>query len=168
MAHEINNPLAYVANNLAVLERDVRSLVDAGRPTRRRWRPRTRSRPSGPPRWPGWPRRSTCRTSGTNLERIVASTREGVKRVADIVQNLRRFARLDRAAIDRVDLHDAITGSLEMIRGRLDRREIAVDLQFGDCPRCRAAPPQINQVFLNLLVNAMQALEARATATAGS
>jgi two-component system, NtrC family, sensor kinase len=95
-----------------------------------------------------------------NLERIVKSTRDGVKRVADIVQNLRGFARVDQAATDRFNIHEAITSSLEMIRGRLNRRNIAVEEDFGELPLVRCSPAQINQVFLNLLVNAMQALEA--------
>ena len=98
-------------------------------------------RRAGRRRSPGSAEEIDCAYVRENLERIVASTRDGVKRVADIVQNLRGFARLDRAAIDRVDIHDAITSSLEMIRGRLDRRNIAVELRVRRrCPRCRARP----------------------------
>ncbi|HEX8202186.1 MAG TPA: GAF domain-containing protein [Isosphaeraceae bacterium] len=161
VAHEINNPLAYVANNLAVLERDTGSLIgligayqealDAPEPDRA-------ARAA-----------AIVQTAAEidlpyvleNLGRILKSTRDGVRRVADIVQNLRGFARLDQAAVDRVDIHEAITGSLEMIRGRLGRRRIAVEQHFGALPPVRCSPAQINQVFLNLLVNAMQALEAQ-------
>ena len=62
-----------------------------------------------------------------NMGKIVQSTRQGVKRVADIVQNLRGFARLDRAAVDQADIHEAIATALEMLRGRLDRSRISVD-----------------------------------------
>ena len=95
-----------------------------------------------------------------HIEQIVSSTRQGVKRVADIVQNLRGFARLDQAAVGWVNLHDTITSSLEMIRGRLGRCHIVVEQQFGDLPLVMCAPAQINQVFLNLPVNALQAIEA--------
>jgi signal transduction histidine kinase len=83
-----------------------------------------------------------------------------VKRIADIVQSLRDFARLDRASSDRIQLREAIQTSLEMIRGRLNRRNITVELPQGELPTVTCAPVQINQVLLNLLVNAMQAIEA--------
>ena len=63
-----------------------------------------------------------------NLDKILGSTRQGVKRVAEIVHNLRGFARLDRAAVDQIDIHEADRDSaLEMIRGRLQRRRIILD-----------------------------------------
>jgi signal transduction histidine kinase len=80
--------------------------------------------------------------------------------VSDIVQNLRGFARLDQAAIDRLDLNAAIAISLELIRGRLERHQIEVVQNLGEIPRIVCAPAQINQVILNLLLNAMGAIEA--------
>jgi two-component system, NtrC family, sensor kinase len=94
-----------------------------------------------------------------HLDKILASTRQGVKRVAEIVHNLRGFARLDRAAVDQMDIHEALAAALEMIRGRLERRRITVEERKGELPPVSASPVQINQVFLNLLVNAMQAIE---------
>ncbi len=79
--------------------------------------------------------------------------------MADIVQNLRGFARLDHADVDQADVHQAIRTALEMIRGRIDRRGIYIEENFGDIPRVAGSPAQLNQVFLNLLVNALQAIE---------
>jgi two-component system, NtrC family, sensor kinase len=94
-----------------------------------------------------------------NLGPILKSTRQGAKRVSAIVQNLRDFARLDQAAIDRVDLNAAISRSLELIRGRLERHHIDVVQNLGEIPPIVCAPGQINQVILNLLLNAQQAIE---------
>lgn len=168
VAHEINNPLAYVANNLAVLERDIRGLTalvaafEAVQATLESARPDLAARVAQLAEEIDLP------YVKEHIEQIVSSTRQGVKRVADIVQNLRGFARLDQAAVDRVNLHDAITSSLELIRGRLDRRHIVVEQQFGDLPLVLCAPAQINQVVLNLLVNALQAIEATSKGEAGS
>ena len=49
--------------------------------------------------------------------------------------------------------------AVEMLRGRLDRRHITVEEHFGELPLVAGSPAQLNQVFLNLLVNAMQAIE---------
>jgi PAS domain S-box-containing protein len=160
VAHEINNPLAYVANNLAVLGRDVRGLkglVAAYEEALATAEPARAEKVADIARLAEEVDLTYIRE---NIERILESTRQGIKRVADIVQNLRSFARLDQATLDRVNLHDAILGSLELIRGRLSRRQIAVEQQFGELPPVLCAPAQMNQVFLNLLVNAMQAVEA--------
>src|SRR3954447_16684676 len=163
MAHEINNPLAYVSNNLAILERDVRLLKDAA-PAREGARaipepppPDGANAAAAPPVEGGEPP-----SLQEEIERLLGSTRRGVKRVAEIVQNLRRFARLDQAEFDRVDLHEALTSSLDLLRGRLDQCQVAVERDFGDLPPVACAPAQINLAFMNLLVNAVQAIEATA------
>ena len=84
----------------------------------------------------------------------------GVKRVSDIVQNLRGFARLDQAANDRLDLNRAIASTLELIRGRLEQKQIEVVQKLGEIPQIVCAPAQINQVVLKLLLNAQQAIAA--------
>ena len=160
VAHEINNPLAYVTNNLAVLERDVRGLAEVlaayeeARPTLETSHPEVAERIA----------RLTAENDlpyvQENLGAILKSTRQGVKRVSDIVQNLRGFARLDQAAIDRLDLNAAIASSLELIRGRLERHQIEVVQNLGEIPQIVCAPAQINQVILNLLLNAQQAIAA--------
>ncbi|MEO6808438.1 MAG: ATP-binding protein [Isosphaeraceae bacterium] len=160
MAHEVNNPLAYVANNLAVIERDTNNLV-------RLLAAYEQALPAL--------KSASCKLAEEidqlaeeidldylkeNLPAILKSTRQGVKRIADIVQSLRNFARLDRGSSDHINLLEAIQTSLEMIQGRLNRRNITVELPRGDLPTVICAPVQVNQVLLNLLVNAMQAIEA--------
>ena len=160
VAHEINNPLAYVANNLAVLERDIRGLTALVAAYEAAQAILESARPDLAAQVAQLAEEIDLPYVKEHIEQIVSSTRQGVKRVADIVQNLRGFARLDQAAVGWVNLHDAITSSLEMIRGRLGRRHIVVEQQFGDLPLVMCASAQINQVFLNLLVNALQAIEA--------
>ena len=160
VAHEINNPLAYVANNLAVLERDCRGLsglLDAyaqAHPVLAAACPEVAGKIDQIGEAIDLP------YIRANLERLLISTRQGVKRISGIVENLRRFARLDQAAVDRVDLEQAIAGSLELIRGQLEQRQIEVEQHGGGVLPVVCAPAQINQVVLNLLVNAMQAIEA--------
>jgi two-component system NtrC family sensor kinase len=159
VAHEINNPLAYVSNNLAVIERDIRFLLallaiyeKAGAGLE-----------ASEPELVGQAGRLAAEFDlvyvKENMGKILRSTRQGVKRVADIVQNLRGFARLDHAAVDQADIHEALRTAIEMLRGRLERRNIAVDERLGELPLVSGSPAQLNQVFLNLLVNAMQAIE---------
>ena len=160
VAHEINNPLAYVGNNLAVLERDCRGLA-------RLLEAYEQAQPMLAAACPEVAQRIDQISEAidlpyvrSNLEQLLTSTRKGVKRISGIVENLRRFARLDQAAVDRVDLQQAITSSLELIRSQLEQRQITVEQQVGGALPVICAPAQINQVVLNLLVNAMQAIEA--------
>ncbi len=159
VAHEINNPLAYIANNLAVLERDLGSLLELMAAYEKSHELLAASQPEVLEQIRRLSEDCDLPYIRQNLDKILASTRQGVKRVAEIVHNLRGFARLDRAAVDQIDAHEAIATALEMIRGRLNRRHIALEECKGEIPLIPASPAQINQVFLNLLVNAMQAIE---------
>jgi Signal transduction histidine kinase regulating C4-dicarboxylate transport system len=88
--------------------------------------------------------------------------------VSDIVQNLRGFARLDQAAIDRLDLNGAIASTLELIRGRLEQHQIEVVQKLGEIPQIVCAPAQINQVVLNLCSTPSRRSQPRDTWVAGS
>ena len=96
-----------------------------------------------------------------NMGKVMQSTRQGVKRVADIVQNLRGFARLDRAEVDQADVNEAISDGVSkcFAGGWIDMGSLSRSTQ-GELPLVAGSPAQLNQVFLNLLVNAMQAIEA--------
>jgi two-component system NtrC family sensor kinase len=160
VAHEINNPLAYIGNNLAVLERDTGSLLTLVATYEKANDLLASSRPELLGEIDRLNEECDFPYIKGNLDKILRSTRQGVTRVAEIVHNLRDFARLDRAAVDQIDIHEALSSALEMIRGRLHRRHISVEEEKSELPLVSASPVQINQVFLNLLINAMQAIEA--------
>jgi two-component system NtrC family sensor kinase len=160
VAHEINNPLAYVANNMAVLERDVRVFLTILALYERTSERLGEIEPETV--------REIKRIADdidldyvkNNMTKLLESTRQGIKRVADIVQNLRGFARVDRAAFEQADIHEALRAALEMVHGRMERRAITLEERLGDVPAVSGSPALLNQVFLNLLVNAMQAIDA--------
>lgn len=160
VAHEINNPLAYVANNIAVIKRDIEDIVRLLDLYRQADDTISRHQPELAEPLNTLSEEIDLAYVRDNLVKVLDSTSRGVKRVADIVQNLRNFSRLDRAQVDRCDLTEAIEFSLEMVHGRLERRNIEVVKEFGPVPKILCTPAQINQVILNLIVNAMQAIEA--------
>jgi signal transduction histidine kinase len=160
VAHEINNPLAYVSNNLAVIERDIRFLLTLLAIYEKAGDDLAVTHPDLVQHAGRLASEFDLDYVKDNMGKILRSTRQGVKRVADIVQNLRGFARLDHAAVDQADIHEAMRTAVEMLRGRLDRRNIAVEERLGTLPLVAGSPAQLNQVFLNLMVNAMQAIEA--------
>jgi PAS domain S-box-containing protein len=158
VAHEINNPLAYVANNVAILERDFKGLIDVLAAYEEGSSILETSHPEAAGRIAKLSVENDLAYVRENLGAILKSTRNGIKRVSDIVQNLRDFARLDQASIDRVDLSRVIGSCLELIKGRLEQHKIDVVKNLDQVPQIVCAPVQINQVIFNLLLNADQAI----------
>ena len=85
---------------------------------------------------------------------ITAST----ERVRELVLSLRNFARLDEAEWKQVDIHEGIESTLALVRHKLEDR-IALVRDYGQLPQVTCFPGRLNQIFLNLLVNAVQAIE---------
>jgi signal transduction histidine kinase len=88
----------------------------------------------------------------------------GSERVISIVRRLRSFARLDEAELKAVDLHEGIEDTLTLIHHEIKNR-IEIIRKFGDIPPVTCYPGRLNQVFLNLLNNARQAIDGRGTIT---
>lgn len=165
VAHEINNPLAYTANNLAVLERDFNGLIEVVDLYEAAHAELAATRPDLAEALARRADEVDLPYIREHFSRILTSTRKGIKRVSDIVQNLRKFARLDEAVVDQLDLREAVAGGLELISYQLTRKNITIELVDEDAPVVVCAPAQINQVVLNLMVNAMQAIEANGRAS---
>ncbi len=159
VAHEINNPLAYVANNLAVLQRDVKGAMELLALYEESRDRLAQADPTAAEQARELAEEIDLAYIQQNFDRLLARTREGVQRVTKIVQDLRGLARTAPPQMEEANLPDLVDMSLEMIRGRLRRHGITVDLDYGATPKVRCVATQISQVLLNLLVNALQALE---------
>ena len=98
-----------------------------------------------------------------DFPRLLSSMRLGTSRIQEIVKSLRSFSRLDESAMKTVDLHEGLENTLlilnSQLRGKPDQQAIALDRQYGKLPLVECYPGQLNQVFMNLLVNAIDALE---------
>jgi PAS domain S-box-containing protein len=159
VAHEINNPLAYVANNLAVVEREVQGIVSlVGAYQQAAQQPET-ERTSAFQRVRDLAAELDWDYLAANLEPILQRTRDGVRRVAQIVDNLRGMARTAPAKLDSALLADLVENALEIVQPRVKRSQIEVEFQRPELPRIACVPSQIGQVVLNLLMNAIQAIE---------
>ena len=75
-----------------------------------------------------------------------------------IVRSLRKFARLDEAELDEVDIHEGLDNTLILVQHELKNR-VDVLKDYGKLPLIKCYPNQVNQVFMNLLVNASHAIE---------
>ncbi|MCS9518585.1 ATP-binding protein, partial [Pseudomonas aeruginosa] len=93
-----------------------------------------------------------------DLRQLFVDTRYGLGQIGELVSGLKDFARLDRAFSEEVDLNDCVRNAVLIARTAIkDKAEISS--QLGELPLIACAPSQINQVLLNLLTNAAQAME---------
>jgi two-component system, NtrC family, sensor kinase len=160
VAHEINNPLAFVANNLVVLERDSKgllTLLDLYRSAHDRI---AAADPELAARIDTVSESSDLPYVQENLARILSRTRDGIERVTRIVHSLRGMARTDAPKRQEARLPDMINNSLEILHGKYKRLGVVVEQAHDPNPVVPCVPTQISQVVLNLLVNAFQAIEA--------
>jgi len=159
IAHEVNNPLAFIGNNLAVIERDYRAVLELVASYRR-------GSPAIAAADPGLAAEIRAREERIDLDyvlahfdRIFTGTREGLRRVRDIVQSLRDFARMEEPELQAIDLLACLEQSLEMVAFRIEQLGVRVEREYRELPTVRGHPGKINQVFLNLLDNALDAIQ---------
>ena len=93
-----------------------------------------------------------------DFEKLIASMQAGTERIRDIVLSLRNFSRLDESDMKRVDIHEGIESTLLILQHRLSPIEVVK--QFGNLPKIECYAGQLNQVFLHLLSNAIDAIDA--------
>ncbi len=99
----------------------------------------------------------------TDLPKLLSSLKIGADRIQKIVASLRSFSRLDEAEVKDVDIHEGIDSTLLILHNRLKLKPeyppIQVVKQYGDLPKIECYAGQLNQVFMNILSNAIDALE---------
>ncbi|MBD2178297.1 PAS domain-containing protein [Pseudanabaena sp. FACHB-1998] len=156
IAHEINNPVNFIYGNLSYASNytnDLLNLIETYRT-----------------HYP-----EPCEAVRDKLEEIdidflaqdflklINSIRVGAERIQGIVQSLNKFSRSDEAGCKYVDIHEGIDSTLMILQSRLkanpNRPEILVERIYSDIPMVECYAGQINQVFMNLLTNAIDALE---------
>lgn len=165
VAHEINNPLAFALSNLGSLESYVAQLcrllsayVDADRLLEAS-------------RVPALAEARKLRTEidfeflRTDVAALVSESRDGLLRVKRIVQDLRDFSRGGvEEVLQTIDLHTALDSTLNIVNNELKYKANIVR-RYGSLPEVECMPSRLNQVFLNLLVNAGQSIDGNGTIT---
>jgi signal transduction histidine kinase len=152
VAHELNNPIGFVSSNVTTLEEFVkrlRAMLEVYRAVP--LSPEDRERVDG--QWTSLKIDYALKY----LDSMILGIKEGADRTRKIVRDLRVFARSDDDVWQPVDLHEEIESSLTLLNHLLKDR-VTVRRKFGDLPSVECVRSQIDQVFLNLLANAAQAI----------
>ncbi|MEM9541495.1 MAG: AAA family ATPase [Cyanobacteria bacterium P01_E01_bin.42] len=155
VAHEINNPLGFISGNVKILEdnlRDLSTIIEGYR----------EELPEPSPELADEIEELDLDFLLEDLPKTIVSMQEGVKRIGNISTSLRTFSRKDADEKVAFNLHDGLDSTLLILKYRLkanpERPAIEIIKNYGEIPFVKCYPGQINQVFMNLLANAIDAL----------
>lgn len=149
VAHEINNPMAYVKSNVNTLAEFVDGLLRL-----------TDAYHSGDAEQIesvkgdidlGYIR--------SDVRPVIQEAQEGIGRVQGIVRDLKFFSHMDSKSWELTDLHTCLDSTANIVRSELKQKKARLEKEYGELPLIWCQPSQLNQVFMNLLVNAVQAIE---------
>lgn len=156
VAHEINNPVSFIHGNLIYLSEYIQNLWKALQVYQQHY--------------PHLPQALQAELAQLELDflqediaKILHSMKSGTERISTIVLSLRNFSRLDEAELKAVDIHQGIDSTLVLLQHRLQatthRPEIQLIKDYGDLPLIECDAGSLNQVFMSLVSNAVDALE---------
>ena len=136
IAHELNNPIGYLYANMKELQKYINLLKqsDEGKIG------------------------ASAEYIKADIDQLILDSVEGGERVKTIVENLRKFSRLDEAEFKYADIHEGLNSTIMLIEKELDDR-IKLHKDYSDIPSISCMPGHLNQVFLNILLNAIQAID---------
>jgi len=155
VAHEINNPVNFIYGNLTYARQYAEDLLRLVHLYQMEYSPTPAIREEM--------EAIDLEFIMADLPKLLDSMKVGAERIREIVLSLRTFSRLDEAEMKEVDIHEGIDSTLLLLQNRLkgkpDRPSIQVIKDYGKLPLVECYAGQLNQVFMNLLANAIDALE---------
>ncbi|MCT7954722.1 ATP-binding protein [Laspinema palackyanum] len=152
IAHEINNPLQFIAGNITHARQytqDLLALVELYH----------RSNGDPGPEVKAFVQEIDWEFICEDLPNLMSSLQVGVDRIQEISNDMRNFSRMDQGRRIKVDIHEGIESSLVILQHRLKAHQIQVVKDYGNLPEIECCIGQLNQVFINLIGNAIDALE---------
>jgi len=152
IAHEINNPNSFVNSNLQVFKTYIKNLKDFFHALEE-----FSLSSDNTAKLSAIKQKFQIDHIMDDLKNLVSDSLEGTDRIKSIVKDLKEFSRLDKPELEDYDLNDGIRSSLNMLRHEV-KHGIKVIEEYGELPFIKCHPRQLNQVFMNLLINAIQAL----------
>lgn len=158
IAHEINNPINFVTSNVKPLQLDIDDLRDVikkyeGIDLTKDIHPQIAEIEA-------FKKQIDLGFINNEISSLLSGISEGAKRTAEIIRSLRNFSRVDETDMKAIDLNEGLLSTLVLIRNTLpDNLTVIRDL--GNLPKVECMPGKINQVFMNLVSNAVQAIRSK-------
>jgi PAS domain S-box-containing protein len=156
IAHEINNPVNFISGNLTHADSHIQDLLNLIRLYQKHY-----PQPSA---------EILAKTEATDLDflledlpKLFSSMKVGSERIHQLILSLCNFSRLNEADIKAVNIHEGIESTLMLLQNRLQAKDLQPAIQiikdYGDLPLVECYAKQLNQVFMNILLNAVEALD---------
>lgn len=156
VAHEINNPVTFIDGNIIHAKQYTQDLLNLVKLYQEHF-------PNSPVEIEDELEAIELDYLKEDIFKIHESMKVGTQRIRDIVLSLRNFSRLDEADFKRVDIHEGIDSTLMIVQNRLklkaDSEEIIVIKEYSKLPLIECYPSQLNQALINILSNAIDAIE---------
>ena len=156
IAHEINNPISFIFGNLHPAEMYAKSLLRLLNLYQRYY-------PDPVDEIQSEVDTIDLDFIAQDLPKLLCSMRSGSQRIRDIVLSLRTFSRMDESGMKAVDLHENIDSTLMILQNRVsakpDRPEIKIVRDYGKLPKVTCNAGELNQVFMSIFTNAIEALD---------
>lgn len=151
VAHELNNPISFIYSNMVHLRDYTQDLLKLGEV-------KGSDKKESKENLEGLKEEIDFQYIKEDLPKLITSCEDGVERIRDIVLGLRNFSRLDEASEKQIDIHKCVTDTLRLLQGEVKAR-VQIHKEFGEIPEIIGSASQLNQVFMNILSNATQAIE---------
>lgn len=156
IAHEINNPVSFVYGNITPASEYIEHLLELVNLYRQHY-------PKPVPVIEEYAQTIDLDFLIEDLPKLLESMKVGAERIRDIVASLRTFSRIDQTEMTRVNIHEGLDTTLQILQHRLKEkpRRPSIDIikKYGAIPPVECYSGQLNQVFMNILANAIDALE---------
>ncbi len=152
VAHEINNPVNFISGNLTYAEEYLSDILELLERYRNRYPDEE---------FQDFAEEIDIDYALEDLPKLLSSMRVGVNRICQIIASLRNFSRSDRLGMELVDLRQGLEGTLLILHNRIKHGNIRIIEEYGELPLVSCYVGQLNQVFMNVIGNAIDALEMR-------
>ena len=158
IAHEINNPINFVTSNVKPLQLDIDDLkeiisryenIDLAADIK----PQIKEIED-------YKKQIDLAFINDEIVSLLAGISEGAKRTAEIIRSLRNFSRVDETDMKAIDVNEGLSSTLVLVRNNLPDN-LTVIKELGNLPKVECMPGKINQVFMNLISNAVQAIKSK-------
>jgi signal transduction histidine kinase/PAS domain-containing protein len=156
VAHEINNPMGFISSNLSTLGKYTNKLTEFINAQGEIIESLKSAEASGS--LTELRKKLKLDYILEDVQQLIKESLDGAERVKKIVQNLKSFSRVDEADYKFADINECIESTLNIVWNEL-KYKATVTKEYGEVPQIKCYPQQINQVFMNLFINAVQAIE---------